>query len=64
MRLPILALGFWFALLPLWLACGAGNGLRRDYFNSLGFTSLVASQTNGVVDVTWGGTPPVSGGCR
>ena len=39
----------------------AGNGLRGDYFNSLGFTNLAASQTNATVDFNWGASPPVGG---
>ena len=39
----------------------AGNGLRGDFFNSPGFTNLVASQTNGTVNFNWGATPPVAG---
>ena len=38
-----------------------GNGLRGDYFNSLGFTNLVASQTNARVNFIWSATPPVAG---
>ena len=38
-----------------------GNGLRGDYFNSLGFTNLVESQTNATVNFNWGVTTPVTG---
>ncbi len=38
-----------------------GNGLCGNYFNSLGFTNLVASQTNGAINFNWGGNPPVVG---
>ena len=39
----------------------AANGLRGDYFNSLGFTNLVATQTNATVDFNWGAAPPIGG---
>ena len=38
-----------------------GSGLRGDYFNSLGFTNLVASKPDGPINFNWGGTLPVAG---
>ena len=38
-----------------------GTGLRGDYFNSLGFTNLVATQADATIDFNWGSTPPVGG---
>ena len=50
-----------FLLLFTTIAFAGGNGLRGDYFNNLGFTNRLASQTNATINFTWGATPPVSG---
>ena len=38
-----------------------GSGLRGDYFNSLGFTNLVASKLDTLINFNWSGAAPVAG---